>query len=557
MMDMDFESRMKDIFFEAGERICFYINYEGDIWDVYNRELAPECMLSDSADPITALERSGRIFKDDEKCFGIFSEKIKAGICEALPDKSASVCFGLIENDGRESRYEIGAFFSKTPEGKIGELAAYMHKLNVNEVKDRKILNYFILDYSPDIVTEAISNKIRGDLTHTYAFIQFDIVNFKLINEKYGEEMGDDLIYHILNVMRICCSENQPYTRLSSDLFMFITPYDDIADIYSFIRKLETSMSGYRDMNYAFAFGVYLVEDRSYPMRIMGDSAAIARKAAKGNAIENIGFFNMSQKSELHNRKTIEDRMQIALDNGEFVMYLQPKYNVISNSIVGAEALVRWQDPEKGLVPPNEFIPVLEENGFIVKIDEYMWECACRELRKLLDMHKKIVPISVNVSRVHFKSNDFIKKLEALLKKYGLSKKYLELEITESVDNINSNKMIKEAKESGFKLLMDDFGSGYSSLNTLRSTPFDVLKIDRSFFTSSMESERGQKIIFHTVAMSKDIGLDLIAEGVETKEQANFLHKCGCNSAQGFLYSRPVPIEEFEKLLAGADKKDK
>lgn len=238
-------------------------------------------------------------------------------------------------------------------------------------------------------------------------------------------------------------------------------------------------------------------------------------------------------------------------------MYLQPKYSISENAVIGAEALVRWMQPDKGIVVPQDFIPVFEQNGFIVKLDKYMWECACKELRRWINKGYKPVPISVNVSRMHLKDTEFIYYIEYLLDKYGIRKDLLELEITETIENINANMMVKEAKKHGFTLLMDDFGSGYSSLNTLKSTPFDVLKIDRSFLSSFMESSRGQKIISHTIAMSHDIGLDLIAEGVETREQADFLSASGCNAAQGFYFSKPIPTDEFEKLLKAQIEKNK
>ncbi len=281
----------------------------------------------------------------------------------------------------------------------------------------------------------------------------------------------------------------------------------------------------------------------------MGDGAGIARASIKGNALENIGFYDQNIKDTLKSKRNIEDKMRSALKNGEFVMYLQPKYNIPDSAIIGAEALVRWIDPEKGIIPPNDFIPVFEKNGFVVKIDQYIWECAARQIRHWLNEGLPAIPISVNVSRIHLTDSGFVDKLESIIKKYNIPRELLELEITESIENVNINEMIQLAKDSGFRLLMDDFGSGYSSLNTLKSTPFDVLKIDRSFLSSSMESSRGQKIISHTIAMSRDIGLELIAEGVETKEQADFLSGCGCNLAQGYFYSKPVPVDMFDKLL--------
>ena len=265
--------------------------------------------------------------------------------------------------------------------------------------------------------------------------------------------------------------------------------------------------------------------------------------------MENIGFYDSAMKISLKRRKLIEDDMKDALTNGEFKMYLQPKYSISGGDVIGAEALVRWLHPQRGMIAPNDFIPIFEQNGFVVKLDEYIWERACSLVRRQLDEGIEPVPISVNVSRVHLTGEDFIDFAERLIKKYDIPKSLLELEITETIENINANRMVREAKERGFTLLMDDFGSGYSSLNNLKSTPFDVLKIDRSFLSSFMESERGQKIISHTIAMSRDIGLDIIAEGVETKEQAAFLSSCGCDAAQGFYYSRPMPEEMFMELM--------
>ena len=241
--------------------------------------------------------------------------------------------------------------------------------------------------------------------------------------------------------------------------------------------------------------------------------------------------------------------MDYALEHGEFVMYLQPKYSISTAGVVGAEALVRWIHPEKGMLPPAEFISVFEKNGFIIKLDEYIWEQACKAIRGWIDSGVQPVPISVNISRVHLTDEKFIDVLDRLIEKYDIPKNMIETEITETVENAGDSEVIKRLKERGYMLLMDDFGSGYSSLNMLKSTPFDVIKIDRDFFSEFMLSDRGKKIISHTISMSKDIGLDMVAEGVETKEQAEFLKNCGCDVAQGFYYSKPVPINDFERLV--------
>jgi EAL domain-containing protein (putative c-di-GMP-specific phosphodiesterase class I) len=330
---------------------------------------------------------------------------------------------------------------------------------------------------------------------------------------------------------------------------MIAMSYDKPEEIERLISRIEDRLGVFGDISYKFVFGVNIITDRNIPMRKMGDRAAMARQSIKGNALKNICYYSDNQEDKLVTKKFIEDRMDYALEHGEFVMYLQPKYSISTAGVVGAEALVRWIHPEKGMLPPAEFISVFEKNGFIIKLDEYIWEQACKAIRGWIDSGVQPVPISVNISRVHLTDEKFIDVLDRLIEKYDIPKNMIETEITETVENAGDSEVIKRLKERGYMLLMDDFGSGYSSLNMLKSTPFDVIKIDRDFFSEFMLSDRGKKIISHTISMSKDIGLDMVAEGVETKEQAEFLKNCGCDVAQGFYYSKPVPINDFERLV--------
>ena len=238
-------------------------------------------------------------------------------------------------------------------------------------------------------------------------------------------------------------------------------------------------------------------------------------------------------------------------------MYLQPKYSILHDKMVGAEALVRWVRPGKGIIPPAEFIPMFEKNGFVTKMDAFIWEEACRTVRSWMDKGIEPLPISVNVSRIHLKSGLFITTLNNLVEQYKIPKKYLEIEITETAEEEDAGVGINTLKENGFTLLMDDFGSGYSSLNTLKDTQFDVIKIDREFLQDFIGSKRGQTIVKHTIQMTRSIGLDLVAEGVETKEQAEFLSACGCDTAQGFYYAKPMTVEEFNVLLEKQLKEDR
>lgn len=542
--------KMVDLMFNQDIFIYFYIDFINNQWYVENNPSFPDFIMSEKYNPIEDILKSDRLFPEDKDRLQLFLDKLKSEDAFSINDKYIKIQFRMNDNNNGVIWYEM-RIFPHFPYIKdvSNVITGTFVKMNEKEIKNRNILNTYTNDKNPAIFSDLMAKRIRENIDRKYAVIQFDVIGFKFINDKYGEAIGNEILHHINDVMDIYCTEDQLYSRLSADVFMVVIPYENISDIYSFLRGLEAGMSGYKGIKYSFAFGVYLVEDRSIPTRLMGDSAGIARTAVKGNALENIGFFNKEIKANLRNRRTIEDRMKSALKNNEFVMYLQPKYSISDSSIIGAEALVRWIDPEEGLIPPDNFIPVFEKNGFVVKIDEFIWERACKHIRSWLDNGIEPVPISVNVSRVHLADSKFIDYLNNLINKYDIPKKFLELEITESTDNINANAMIKLAKVKGFKLLMDDFGSGYSSLNNLKNTPFDVLKIDRNFFSSSMESQRGQKIISHTIAMTQDIGLEMIAEGVETREQADFLYDCGCNVAQGFLYSKPVPEEVFDKLM--------
>lgn len=541
--------KMLELMVDQNIFVYFYIDYEANEWYLEENSALPEFTMSDKYNPIDDIIESGRIAEEDRERFVMFAQMLRDGAKGVKGGEELKAKIRLKYRNDCYEWYEINIFPKKVDYTQGMVITGTIHRMTEREIQINDIINFHTNDKSPRIFSELAMRHVKGMPDKNFAYIQFDVIGFKFINDKYGEETGTELLNFFNQVLMLYCNETQIFTRLSADVFMLVIPYDQVSDIYAFIRGLEKAMSGYKNMKYRFAFGVCLVTDRNTPSRTYGDSAAMARFSVKSSALENIGFFNQNIKSNLSHKRYIEERMKPALENGEFVMYLQPKYSISSANIIGAEALVRWIDPEKGMVPPNDFIPIFEKNGFVVKIDEYIWECACREIRKWIDLGIKPVPISVNVSRVHLSNANFVEYLEMLIKKYDIPKRLLELEITETAENINSNKMIQVAKDNNFRLLMDDFGSGYSSLNTLRSTPFDVLKIDRSFFTSSMESQRGQKIILHTIAMSQDIGLDLIAEGVETNEQADFLYKCGCNTAQGFLYSKPVPVTEFEKLM--------
>ena len=258
----------------------------------------------------------------------------------------------------------------------------------------------------------------------------------------------------------------------------------------------------------------------------------------------------MYEKLEIESELEVD--MVASLRNGEFIAYYQPKYDLKTGKIVGAEALVRWNHKDRGLISPGVFVPLFERNGFINYVDFAVYEQAMRMIKKRILNNEPIVPVSMNVSRRHIADKDFADKLDELVKKYKIPKEYIDMEITESIfsdDNKSAKDLVNDLRSRGYAVSMDDFGSGYSSLNLLRIMPIDTLKIDRAFIEDIETSKRSVNIVEEIIAMAKRIDMKTVCEGIETEGQRDILLSAGCDTAQGFYYSRPIPEDAFENLL--------
>lgn len=386
-----------------------------------------------------------------------------------------------------------------------------------------------------------------------FAILRLNIERFKVINDLFGEKTGDQLLKYIAHFLehvnlQLCVSG-----RLHSDNFVVCFPAEH-NNCNRFIRSLQTMAASFSlDYKVVLGFGVYQVKERDLPVSVMCDRANLALNRAKGNYLVMYGEYDEHMRQHLVNEQAIINEMNKALEQGEFILYVQPKYELTTERIIGGEVLVRWQHPVRGFVSPMEFIPVFEHNGFIFKLDQYVWEGACQLLRKWMDEGREPLPISVNVSRIDLYNANLTLILGDLLHKYDISPRLLELEITESAYTDNPRQIIeitKKLQAMGFVILMDDFGSGYSSLNMLKDVPVDILKIDLKFLDSNDTSGRGGNILNSVVRMAKWLRIPVIAEGVETRQQAEFLRTIGCNRVQGYYYSRPVPVTEYEAMLS-------
>lgn len=400
---------------------------------------------------------------------------------------------------------------------------------------------------------EEVTRLLVWDNGHRHAMIVFDIEKFKVINDLFGMRMGDLVLIHLAAALKEIVVSPDTYCRMHSDVFCICIMYETKGDIIRFIEKLKKKIETNEfEFEIKTSYGVYLPEENNLlAVNLMCDRAALAKKSIKDNAMQFCAFYDEEYRNEIVKNSQMESEMQQALKERQFVMYLQPKFNLENGEIVGAEVLARWNHPIKGMIQPNDFIPLFERNGFIMKLDEYMWEEACKAIQSWRKQGRREFPVSVNVSRYHIFNHNIEQILENLLKKYDLTPGALSLEITETMFFDNSNELyflLTRLQKMGFRLEVDDFGAGYSSLNMLRNVPVDVIKIDKGFLDDTLTSEKGKIVIRHTIAMAKELQLQIIAEGVETTEHVNFLKNSNCDVAQGFYFARPMPLEEFNKL---------
>ncbi|MEG1887426.1 MAG: EAL domain-containing protein, partial [Oscillospiraceae bacterium] len=381
----------------------------------------------------------------------------------------------------------------------------------------------------------------------------FDVDRFQLINSFFGTAEGDNLLKYIANRLADDAkkSEKSTYGRIGSDIVGLCLPYDK-NKIDDMVRASKKTLAQY-NTNYDIvpSIGIYVIDDNKVSVEEMYNRATLAAKTCKGNYVDFYAYYNESMSAALTTEQEITNDMNFALENGQFEIYLQPQYNIHTNLPCGAEALVRWMHPQKGMLSPGVFIPVFERNGFITKLDYYVWEEACRCLCARKKRGIKPYPISVNVSRVNIYNPNLPETLMELVNKYQIEPSLLHLELTESAYTDNPTAMKKamtQLQGHGFSIMMDDFGSGYSSLSLLKDIAIDILKIDMQFLSQADSPGRGENIIASVIRMAKWLNIPVIAEGAETAEQVDFLRSVGCDFVQGYYFARPMPIKEYEQL---------
>lgn len=406
--------------------------------------------------------------------------------------------------------------------------------------------------YSKEFFYQRVRETLRQNSGQNYYLICSDIVNFKLINDVFGVAAGDRLLCGIADMYRRYVGEGGICGHLDADRFACLLEFDDVFTEQMFISANEEINRLQNAKNVAVKWGIYSVGNQNVTVEQMCDRALLAARSIKEQYGVYYDAYDDKLRDELLRQQAIIDSMETALKEGQFLVYLQPKYRIWDETLAGAEALVRWKHPEWGFQSPAEFIPLFEKNGFITKLDQFVWDKTCFYLRKWDEEGYPPIPVSVNVSRADIYHADIADIMMRTVTKYGLTPSRLHLEITESAYTEDPGQIIetvRHLRELGFVIEMDDFGSGYSSLNMLNQMPIDILKLDMQFVQSETAKPMDQGILQLIMELARRMHLSVVAEGVETKTQLDRLSETGCEYVQGYYFARPMPEGEFETLM--------
>lgn len=411
--------------------------------------------------------------------------------------------------------------------------------------------------YSKEFFYQHVRHELDQNPDKEYDIICSDIDNFKLINERMGVEKGDEVLRYIADAFRDALGENGLCARIGADTFVILLEHGR-ACYGDFLRKRIRCLEEHAPVqNMVIRFGIYMNVKRSIPVSGMCDRAMLALNHIKHQYGESYSMYDDSLRLKLLKENQMLDSMESSLKKKHFRVYYQPKHDIQTGQITGAEALVRWFHPEFGFMSPGEFIPLFEQNGFITKLDFYVWEEVCAQIRRWIDQGLQVKPVSVNVSRVDLRSEELVLKLQELVDRYQIAHELIHLEVTETAYADNPQQIIdsvKELRSRGFLIEMDDFGSGYSSLNMLSELSVDVLKLDMRFIQKKTLPNE-MSILGFIIGMSRLLELDTVAEGVETEEQVEKLRKMGCQYVQGYYYAKPMPAGDFEFYMKKSGEK--
>jgi len=422
-------------------------------------------------------------------------------------------------------------------------------------VRRRKIVNLLV---TTDTVTggfnkDSFMQKAKSLISRRgkqYAVVQLRLEKYRNYCTAYGLKQGENLLEDINTILSTMIGKKEFVAHIEKSDFAILLYYPSKEALDRRIRNMMNNLREHHGKQHlTFSAGVCPVLSKDDDLTNLLTCAGLSLTSVS-KIQDDIVWFDDAMKEEQVWERRIEDDMEKALENQEFKVYLQPKYSTRKEKLSAAEALVRWVHPVLGFISPGKFIPIFERNGFILQLDDYMLREVSRLQALWASEGKKLVPISVNISRAHFAVENLAEHICSIVDEFKVDHKYIELELTESAffdDKTVLLTTVRSLKALGFKVSMDDFGAGYSSLNSLKELPLDIIKLDAEFFRSVDDVERSNLIVGQTIYLAKKLGMEIVAEGIETREQVDFLAEQNCDLIQGFYFSKPLTIEEFEK----------
>lgn len=432
---------------------------------------------------------------------------------------------------------------------------------------ERKNTNLESIAYQDSLTKASNLEKFRLDSKQLlasnplwdYAFFHLDFQNFKYCNDIFGYDFGDRLLRQYAVFLSEDMTEGETFARISGDKFVVLRKYKFREELIARQKAVDSrirafAMDSKEHYSLTIYAGICCIEDVPSSMEVdsIMDRANFAQKTVKGQEERHYAFYTDSIREQMVEEINIQSRFSDAIENKEFMVYYQPKVNLSTDSFDSAEALVRWQANDGQIITPASFIPVLEKNFLISTLDQYVFRQVCILLQKRLREHLPVIPISVNVSKIQFYNPDFVQIYSSIKEEYEIPEGLLEIEFTESACFENTDyflDIISKLHERGFLCAMDDFGKGYSSLSMLKDIPIDVLKLDSLFFVSGEDSKKDLTVIRGIISMVKELNIRTVAEGIEHKQQVDFLKSIGCDTIQGYYFYKPMPEGDFTSLL--------
>lgn len=430
----------------------------------------------------------------------------------------------------------------------------------------RKIDRVFFTDFLTGLPNslffeERVTALTAGASAGTYIMVYLNVNNFKFINESYGYPAGDRLLINLAGALDRFCGKGEACARINADRFALLL-HSGAAVLERLKLTVDRALRTENELNLSEAitcsYGVYEIADADESAKSIISKAT--RALTEGDYKDGVAFYDKYLLDKITRETHLTQAMRQAIERDEFQVYLQPKVRLSTGLLVGAEVLCRWISAEFGFLPPDDFIPLFEKNGFIVTLDFHMLEKTCAEFRRILhEETSNVVSFSINFSRVTLLQDNFLERFCEVVERYEIPHVYIEVEVTESAFIMNEEiviQMLLRLKQNGYRIVMDDFGLGYSSLNLLRKLPIDVLKIDKEFLREGTTIQRTYSIIQCIVEMAAGLGIEIVCEGVESEEHVKLLSEMGCPIGQGYFFSRPISIEDFQQKYRAEATRD-